>query len=290
LPHVKPCLLASGRKGWSCLTAHNSITSHLHLLNHAQGCSRQGLARRLPCIQVNIAVVVFPLSLLCWPIVLLQFTTSQPLHTATMTPACYSSSCRTTNPATLPSTAQALARLNCLSPGCRARTQPVRTRMEQVRFVLRVFSAQAGTRVRRCCSAARRFSSSSARVLFPWWTPCAVAPPTTALSVQLNPVCVFEHLCSASGSQVDRTAAPAPAKPNGIPASSFMCYSPTMQCTEARRCLSPRCRHNTSYWRCRTVRRMLARVQICCSLRCQSVSPFASFVPRALHGSVLIIY
>ncbi len=101
---------------------------------------------------------------------------------------------------------------------------------------------------------------------------------------------VFVSVPLLQVSESDRAAAPAPAKPNGIPASSFMCYSPTMQCTEARRCLSPRCRHNTSYWRCRTVRRMLARVQICCSLRCQSVSPFASFVPRALHGSGRIIY
>eukprot|EP00042_Codosiga_hollandica_P050953 m.618782 g.618782 ORF g.618782 m.618782 type:complete len:1572 (-) comp58191_c0_seq1:134-4849(-) len=73
-------------------------------------------------------------------------------------------------------------------------------------------------------------------------------------------------------------------KRTGIPSHMFRCYSAYAQCTTKQRCYSPRCRHFTSYWRCGRVRRMLARVLICIALRVQSLTPLASFVPRALHG------
>lgn len=56
------------------------------------------------------------------------------------------------------------------------------------------------------------------------------------------------------------------------------------------RCYSPSCfkAHNRSYWRHPKLRKLLCRASITCALRIkQSLSPFASFVPRNLHDYLI---
>lgn len=71
------------------------------------------------------------------------------------------------------------------------------------------------------------------------------------------------------------------------------CYSPTCTADDPdqpwRRvpaCASPSCRkrHAKSYWSHPKLQTLLMRAKICCALRFKpSLTPYSSFVPRALH-------
>eukprot|EP00050_Salpingoeca_kvevrii_P015938 m.51303 g.51303 ORF g.51303 m.51303 type:complete len:1147 (-) comp6600_c1_seq2:545-3985(-) len=77
------------------------------------------------------------------------------------------------------------------------------------------------------------------------------------------------------------------------------CYSPTCPCRKqgvlggdknGHRCYSTLClKHRPfSYWRCRSIRRLLVRAHIICTLKGQQfIPPFASFVPRNLHNYLM---
>jgi hypothetical protein len=192
--------------------------------------------------------------------------------------SCYSPSCRYSalgKVAVLPSTPETLRYLSCHSPACRKKNEERRERvtlyLERRKQLLQL--QQKGSMP---LIVSRRRSS-------------AASNPSSRTGSQFNLNPARQSSSSMIAPALSRLSSAVPAiseepKRNGIPASSFLCYSPGSQCCSNKRCYSPRCRYFTSYWRCRSIRRMLARVKICCSLRCQSVSPFASFVPRALHG------